>query len=180
MNTLFTGAAEPHWAEPHWEVSSKGHGRTEHRQVWVSGELAGYGNLPGLSSVVMIKQRVRRRGKPPIDSVQIDSVQIDSVQIDSVQYAVSSRPALSPAEALDLMRGHWAIENSLFHVKDDSLGEDRQVLQTHHGGSVMGLLRNVAVTLLRGTCPLWSEKEPLTGQAQRLAAQPTAAVPNNS
>ncbi len=137
--------------------------------------MAGYGNLPGLSSVVMIKQRVRRRGKPPIDSVQIDSV-----QIDSVQYAVSSRPALSPAEALDLMRGHWAIENSLFHVKDDSLGEDRQVLQTHHGGSVMGLLRNVAVTLLRGTCPLWSEKEPLTGQAQRLAAQPTAAVPNNS
>ena len=151
-------------------MSSKGHGRTEHRQVWVSGELAGYGNLPGLSSVVMIKQRVRRRGKPPIDSVQIDSV----------QYAVSSRPALSPAEALDLMRGHWAIENSLFHVKDDSFGEDRQVLQTHHGGSVMGLLRNVAVTLLRGTCPLWSEKEPLTGRAQRLAAQPTAAVPNSS
>lgn len=146
-----------HTGEPDWEVSHKGHGRLEHRQVWVSGELEGYGDLPGLSSVVMVKKRVSRGVKEPVDSIQ---------------YAVSSRRELPPWEALDLVRGHWSIENSLFHVKDDSFREDRQVLHRHRRGEVMSLLRNVAVTLLRGNCTLWSAKEPLTGRAQRLAAQP--------
>ena len=152
MTLLFSDAGEPDW-----EVSHKGHGRLEHRQVWLSGELEGYGDLPGLSSVVMVKKRVSRGGKE---------------SVDSVQYAVSSRAALSPLEALNLVRGHWSIENSLFHVKDDSFREDRQVLHCHRRGTVISLLRNVAVTLLRGACDLWSAKEPLTGRAQRLAAQP--------
>ena len=142
---------------PDWEVNSKGNGRLEHRQVWVSGELEGYGDLPGLSSAVMVKKRVSQGNKEPVDSVQ---------------YAVSSRRELPPWEALNLVRGHWSIENSLFHVKDDSFREDRQVLHRHHRGTVMSLLCNVAVTLLRGACDLWSAKEPLTGRAQRLAARP--------
>ena len=89
---------------------------------------------------------------------------------------MSSRPALSPLEALDLVRGHWTIENSLFHVKDDSFAEDRHVLHSHHRGMVVSLFRNVAITLLRAVCDLWSTKETLTGRAQRLAAQPTAAI----
>ena len=161
MTLLFSAAA----AQPDWEATSKGHGRIERRQVWVSEELAGYADLPGLSSVIMIKKRVSRPGQPPVDSVQ---------------YAVSSRSALAPAEALSLVRGHWSIENRLFHVKDDSFGEDRHVLHNHHRGAVTGLLRNLAVTLLRTTCHLWSSKEPLTGRAQRLAAHPTAAVPLDS
>ena len=154
MTLLFTTAAEPDG-----QAITKGHGRLEHRQVWVSGELEGYGDWPGLGSAVMIKKRVSRRGKAPVDSVQ---------------YAVSSRRELSPWEALNLVRGHWSIENSLFHVKDDSFREDRQVLQHHHSGLVVSLLRNVAVTLLRGACKLWSTSEPLIGRAQRLAAQPSA------
>ena len=152
MSLLFSDAGELDL-----EVNSKGHGRLEHRQVWVSGELEGYGDLPGLSSVVMVRKRVSSGVKEPVESVQ---------------YAVSSRRELPPWEALKLVRGHWSIENSLFHVKDDSFREDRQVLHRHHRGEVMSLLRNVAVTLLRGACDLWSEKEPLTGRAQRLAARP--------
>ena len=110
----------------------------------------------------MVKKQVSRPGQPPVDSVQ---------------YAVSSRSALAPAEALTLVRGHWSIENSLFHVKDDSFGEDRHVLHKHRLGAVISLLRNLAVTMLRTTCGLWAPKEPLTGRAQRLAAHPTAAVP---
>ena len=152
-------------AEPDWEVNSKGHGRLEHRQVWVSGELEGYGDLPGLSGVVMVKKRVSQGNKEPVDSVQ---------------YAVSSRRELPPWEALNLVRGHWSVENSLFHVKDDSFREDRQVLHCHHRGAVMSLLRNVAVTLLRGSCDLWSAKEPLAGRAQRLAARPIALLSVNT
>ena len=65
----------------------------------------------------------------------------DQLPVDSVQYAVSSRSALAPAEALTLVRGHWSIENSLFHVKDDSFGEDRHVLHNHRLGAVISLLR---------------------------------------
>ena len=95
---------------------------------------------------------------------------------ESVQYAVSSLSNLSPLRALSLVRGHWGIENSLFHVKDDSFGEDRHVLQRHSSGEILSLLRNAAVSLLRGMCSLWSVKEPLTGRAQRLCAQPHVAL----
>ena len=95
---------------------------------------------------------------------------------ESVQYAVSSLSNLSPLRALSLVRGHWGIENSLFHVKDDSFGEDRHVLQKHGSGEILSLLRNAAVSLLRGICSLWSAREPLTGRAQRLCAQPYVAL----
>ena len=64
------------------------------------------------------------------------------------------------------------IENRLFHVKDDSFGEDRYVLQSHHRGRVMSLLRATALNLLRGGCNLWKDPEPLTGRAQRVCARP--------
>ena len=95
------------------------------------------------------------------------------------QRAVRGEPAsggsdLAPDRALALLQGHWEIENRLFYVKDDGFGEDRQVLQHHHSGLVMSLLRGAGLTLLRGNCPLWSDREPLTGRAQRLAAHPSA------
>ena len=137
-----------------------GHGRRERREVWVSEELATYANFPGLTSVIRVHQLVRdnRSGR----------------ERRSVQYGVSSLSDLAPDRALALLRGHWEIENRLFYVKDDGFGEDRQVLQNHHSGLVMSLLRGAGQTLLRGHCPLWSDREPLTGRAQRLADQPSA------
>ena len=138
----------------------QGHGRRERREVWVSEELATYADFPGLASVIKVHQVVRdnRTGR----------------ERDSVQYGVSSLSNLAPDRALALLRGHWEIENRLFYVKDDGFGEDRQVLHHHHSGLVMSLLRGAGLTLLRGNCPLWSDHEPLTGRAQRLAAQPSA------
>lgn len=144
------------------ELTSKGHGRLENRKVWISEELAGYSDFPGLTSAIKIAKRVKRLR--------------DGSVAESVQYAVSSLSNLSPSRALSLVRGHWGIENSLFHVKDDSFGEDRHVLQSHSSGEILSLLRNAAVSLLRGMCSLWSVKEPLTGRAQRLCAQPYAAL----
>ena len=137
-----------------------GHGRRERREVWVSEELATYADFPGLSSVIRVHQVVRDHPT--------------GRERDSVQYGVSSLSDLAPDRALALLRGHWEIENRLFYVKDDGFGEDRHVLQHHHSGLVMSLLRGAALTLLRGNCSLWSDREPLTGRAQRLAAQPSA------
>ena len=70
--------------------------------------------------------------------------------VESVQYAVSSLSSLEPQQALRLVQGHWRIENSF--------GEDRHVMFHHGGGAVLSLLRNVAITLPRGTCSLCSDK----------------------
>ena len=81
-----------------------------------------------------------------------------------------------PDRLLALMRGHWGIENGLFHVKDDSFGEDRHVLCSHRGGEVMSLLRATAANLLRGRSALWQDAAPLTARAQCVCAKPLAAL----
>jgi len=93
---------------------------------------------------------------------------------EDVHYLVTSLAPdrADPKRLLSLMRGHWRIENCLFHVADDSFREDRQVLQTHHAGCALSLLRSTALNLLRGTCALWGDSEPLTGRAQYLNATP--------
>ena len=148
--------------EPALTVVGKGHGRLERRRVWVSGELTGYTGFPGLASVVMVRQETDHLS--------------EGRHTESVQYGVSSLAELKPEWALGLLRGHWRIENQLFHVKDDSFREDRQVLGCHHRGTVLSLLGNAALNLLRGECPLWRTKEPLTGRSQRLCARPSSVL----
>lgn len=93
---------------------------------------------------------------------------------EDTHYVLTSLKAkrADPARLLWLMRGHWGIENKLFHVKDDGFGEDRHVLGSHHGGAVMSLLRGAAINLLRGRSTLWADEEPLTGRAQAVSARP--------
>lgn len=101
---------------------------------------------------------------------------------EGVQYLFTSLSAqrASPAQLLALSRGHWSIENRLFHVKDDSFGEDRQVLARQHSGAALSALRSIAVTLLRGTSSLWRGHDPLTARSDYLRAQPLAAIGLNS
>jgi hypothetical protein len=81
-----------------------------------------------------------------------------------------------PARLLALSRGHGGIENRLFHVKDDSFGEDRHVLRSHAAGTLMSLLRTAALNLLRGEAPLWTTKTPLTARAEWVNGHPSAIL----
>jgi hypothetical protein len=97
---------------------------------------------------------------------------------EATHYQITS---LGPERAdarqlLELSRGHWAIENRLFWVKDDSFFEDRHVLGSHRAGWVLSLLRAAAINLLRGRSRLWAETLPLTGRAQWVAAYPAATL----
>ena len=161
MELLFADAKEPALT-----AVGKGHGRLERRQVWVSGDLAGYADFPGLSSVVMVRQETEHLA--------------EGRRTESVQYGVSSLAELKAEQALGLLRGHWRIENQHFHVKDDGFREDRQVLAYHDSGAVLSLLSNAALGLLRGKCQLWRSKEPLTGRSQRLCACPSVILPPNA
>lgn len=130
----------------------------------VSSDLQGYSDFPGLQQVAQAQKRVvfLKTGKVKEDT----------------EYLLSSLSAqrVEPKGLLTLMRGHWGIENKLFHVKDDSFGEDRHVLCSHRGGEVMSLLRAAAINLLRGQSQLWKDQEPLTGRAQCICAHPLAAL----
>jgi predicted transposase YbfD/YdcC len=54
------------------------------------------------------------------------------------------------ADALQArIRAHWGIENPLHWVKDVVLGEDHSSIRTRPAATVMGLVRNLAITLFR-------------------------------
>lgn len=145
-------------------VISKGHGRLERREIRTSTELVGYSKFPGLAQVAEVKKTVLVARTGEIK--------------ESTHFLVTSLPVAvaGPDRLLAHHRGHWAIENKLFHVKDDSFGEDRCVLGSHRSGTVMSLLRAAAINLLRGDSCLWADSAPLTGRAQAVAASPSAIV----
>jgi hypothetical protein len=145
-------------------VVSKGHGRLEQRAIRVSAALAGYSLLPGVAQVAEVRTQVTRLTTGATSS--------------RVRYLVTSLPAdrASPQRVLALSRGHWGIENRLFHVKDDSFGEDRHVLHSHAAGTTLSLLRATALNLLRGTASLWTAKMPLTARAEWVRGHPLAIL----
>lgn len=143
---------------------SKGHGRHERREIRVSSALTGYSVLPGLAQVAEVTTQV----------VQLTTGE----QTQRIRYLVTSlRPErANPQRLLSLSRGHWGIENRLFHVKDDSFGEDRHVLQSHTAGTLLSLLRATALNLLRGEATLWTPTTPLTARAEWINGHPTAIL----
>lgn len=143
---------------------SKGHGRLERRAIRVSDDLAGYSPLPGLGQLAEVTTQVTRLATGQIST--------------RTRYLVTSlTPAQAPpAQLLALSRGHWGIENRLFHVTDDSFGEDRHVLQSHTAGTVLSLLRATAINLLRGDATRWTTKTPLTARAEWVRGHPTAIL----
>lgn len=152
-----TGAAD-------YETVDKGHGRLEVRQIRVSAELVGYSEMPGLAQVAEV--RTRRT-----------TLKTGEIQ-DQVRYLFTSlTPAqASPARLLALSRDHWGIENRLFHVKDDSFGEDRHVLMRRQSAATLCALRNAALSLLRGASTLWSIDAWMTARSQYVCACPLAIL----
>lgn len=130
------------------------------RTIRVSNELAGYSALPGLAQVAEVRTRMT-------------TLTTGEVR-EQVRYLVTSLTAeqAAPARLLALSRDHWRIENTSFHVRDDSFGEDRHVLQGHQRGLVVSLLRGTAHNLLRGACPLWPADAPMTARAEWVSSRP--------
>lgn len=160
MALLF--AADP--GPPDAVQVSKGHGRLERRAIRVSAALTGYSLLPGLAQVAEVTTEVTRLATGETST--------------SARYLVTSLAATQadPRRVLALSRGHWGIENRLFHVTDDSFGEDRHVLQSRQAGTVLSLLRSTAVNVLRGHCALWTPTTPLTARAEWVNGHPSAVL----
>lgn len=70
-----------------------------------------------------------------------------------VSYYVGSFPVDSrrPEQVLQLIRGHWAIENELHHPKDRSMDEDRCRASESGIGRVVSCVRGVVAQISRRT-----------------------------
>jgi len=84
--------------------------------------------------VVKVEREVEKRGQKE----------------SQVRYAVTSLGTETGArKLLSLVRGHWAIENKLFRVRDVTFGEDASQIRKGSAPQVMAALRNVVIGLFR-------------------------------
>lgn len=114
----------------------RGHGRQDDtRHLIASTDLTGYLDWPGLAQVFRLERTWRERGRAKRE----------------VHYGITSLPPRlgPPARLLALKRGHWTVENHLHRTKDVTLGEDASLIHRGQGPTVMAMLRDAAVSLLR-------------------------------
>jgi predicted transposase YbfD/YdcC len=108
--------------------------RLEVRRLWASTALNNYLDWPGLKQVLKIEREVEKKGQKE----------------SQVRYAITSLgPEAGAKRLLNLVRGHWAIENKLFWVRDVTLGEDASQVRKGSAPEVMAALRNTVLALYR-------------------------------
>jgi predicted transposase YbfD/YdcC len=136
-----------------------GHGRIEQRNITTSEALGGYSDWPGLAQVFELGRHVitQKTGKERAEVV----------------YGVTSLPPkrATPERLLELVRGHWHIENKSHWVRDVTFDEDRSQVRCGNIPQVMAALRNTAIGLLR-----WAGYTNIAAACRQLAAQPAQAL----
>ena len=113
---------------------SKAHGRLERRTLISTTALNDYVEWPDLQQCFKLVRERTVRGKTTCETV---------FGITSL-----SRDKADAQRLLKLTRMHWAIENSVFYVRDVSLGEDACRVRSGAAPTILSTLRNVAINLL--------------------------------
>ena len=136
-----------------------GHGRIEPRHITTSEALVGDSTWPGLAQVFELGRHVimQKTGQERV----------------AVVYGVTSLSSerATPGRVLDVVRGHWSIENKSHWVRDGTFDEDRSQVRCGSIPQVMAALRNTAMGLLR-----WAGHTNIAAACRRLAAQPAQAL----
>jgi predicted transposase YbfD/YdcC len=118
------------------ETIDKAHGRIEQRRVVVTSQMKGYLKWPHLEQVFKIEREVEEisTGK----------------QRREVSYGITSlkREEASAERLMEIVRGHWAIENGLHYRKDKTLREDACRLKRGKAAQVMAVINNLVVGLV--------------------------------
>ena len=120
------------------ETVERNGGRRERRRCTVLGgpglcpRVADPKAWPGLRSLVRVQaERNGPRGRQR-----------------SVRYYITSRPA-DAAALLELVRGHWGVENGLHRTLDVQFREDDCRMRKGHAPAVMAVLRRAALNMVR-------------------------------
>lgn len=122
---------------PEHSTVDKAHGRLELRCIRTSTELNDYLLFPHVAQVFCIQR----------DCTEIVSGKNRSETVYGLTSLCPDRA--DPARLMQLVRGHWAIENRLHWVRDVTFDEDRSQIRKGNGAQTMASVRNLAITLLR-------------------------------
>jgi predicted transposase YbfD/YdcC len=136
LMTYFADPAARYQQAATWD---RHRGRTEVRCLKVSSEMSAY-LAPAWPYVAQVAQLTRTVTEP------------GQIRSEVVYLITSLTPAqATPQRLLELIRGHWHIENGLHYVRDVTFGEDRSRIRTGNAPQVMASLRNLAITLIHRT-----------------------------
>jgi predicted transposase YbfD/YdcC len=126
-----------------------GHGRQEERYVTVIYQPEGLpAEWPDVAAVVLVGRERKVNGKNASTS----------------HYYLTSRRAKAK-QLGEAIRGHWGIENGLHWVSDVAFGEDDNSTRVGHAGANLGLVRRLALSLLRQDTAKGSVKAKRLGAA---------------
>ena len=133
---LATYFADPYARYLEAQTTDRRRGRTEVRTIKVSTEMNAYlaPCWPYVAQVAQLTRTVTKVGKTTTEVVYL--------------ITPLSPPKASQERLLELVRGHWGIENRLHYVRDVSFGEDRSRLRTGSAPQVLAALRNLVITLI--------------------------------
>jgi len=136
-----------------------GHGRIEQRNITTSEALVGYSDWPGLAQVFELGRYVITQ-------------KTTEERVEVVYGVTSLSPERgTPERLLELVRGHWQIENQSHWVRDVTFDEDRSQVRCGNIPQVMAALRNTTIGLLRG-----AGYSNIAAACRRFAAQPDLAL----
>lgn len=116
-------------------TEEKRHGRQEKRECWIS------------NNIDMIRDKEKWNKLVTVIKV-IDTCVINKKETTSTRYFISSLEE-SPNELLNVIRGHWKIENSLHWSLDVSFREDESRIRKGHAQENFSLMRKIALNLLK-------------------------------
>jgi predicted transposase YbfD/YdcC len=117
------------------ETRDRGHHRVEIRRLQVT-TVAGL-DFPHATQAIRITRRVR-----PLTGRRWRTMTVHAVTSLTAAQA-------SPARLAHWIRGHWAIENGLHHIRDTTFAEDASQVRTGNVPRTMASLRNLAIGILR-------------------------------
>lgn len=136
-----------------------GHGRIEHRRVWVTDDLGQFGPVtgqfgpaadwPGLASVAVVE--ARREVPGGTDSTER-------------RYYITSLPGCDAQAVARAVRGHWAVENGLHHVLDVKFHEDDSRIRRGHAAENVSRLRRIALNLLKVNGDKHTKRQSIRGR----------------
>jgi predicted transposase YbfD/YdcC len=115
--------------------TAKGHGRLEKRTIRTTTVLNDYLDWPEVGQVFWLERECSKDGVTTTEAV---------VGITSL-----TREEADAGQLLDILRGHWGIENSLHYVRDVTLAEDASRIRKGSAPTILAGLRNAGLVLLR-------------------------------
>jgi predicted transposase YbfD/YdcC len=121
---------------------NKGHGRLEQRTLVSTTQLdEAYLDFPGVAQCFKLtRTRTLRDRESGASKTTTETV-----------YGITSltREQADAARLLSIVREHWGIENKVFYVRDQTLGEDACRVRTASAPAALSTLRNGVINVLQ-------------------------------